>query len=189
MSLTDFDIREALLQKLKTENSGGNYKIIEEFVICDGKARADVATVNGIMKGFEIKSDVDSLTRLANQIERYDATFDKCTIVVGGKFKNKIDDFVPEHWGILCAYRNRVGKVTLKNVRSATFNKNVSERALLDLVWSDEIKMFLKQNEIRGYSNKNKFQLVELINCNFSLPTIKHFTRETLKNRQGWRAV
>lgn len=189
MSLTDFDIREALIQKLKMENSDRSYKVIEEFVICDGKARADIATVNGIMKGYEIKSDVDSLTRLPNQIEKYDATFDKCTIVVGEKFKNKIEDFVPEHWGILYAYVNRVGKVSLKNVRTATFNKKVSEKALLDLVWSDEIKMFLKQNKIRGYSNKNKFQLIELIDDHFSLPAIKNFTRETLKTRQGWRVV
>ncbi|EGO6137859.1 sce7726 family protein, partial [Enterococcus faecalis] len=90
MNLTDADIREALIQKLKMENTKKSYRIIEEFVICNGEARADVAIVNGIMKGFEIKSDVDSLLRLPNQIEKYDATFDKCTIVVGYKFRKKI---------------------------------------------------------------------------------------------------
>ncbi|HFD1717823.1 TPA: sce7726 family protein [Enterococcus faecium] len=189
MLLTDFDIRQALIQKLNMENTGNDYKIIEEFVICDGEARADIATVNGIMKGFEIKSDVDSLVRLTKQIEKYDATFDKCTIVVGKKYKEKIEEKVPEHWGIIFAYRNRLGGVSLKNIRSASFNKNVTERALLDLIWSNEIKSFLKKNEIRGYSNKNKFQLVELIEKNFSLPAVKSFARETLKNRQDWRVV
>jgi hypothetical protein len=189
MNLTDADIREALIQKLRMENSKKDYRIIEEFVICDGEARADVAVVNGVMKGFEIKSDVDSLLRLPNQIERYDATFDKCTIVVGMKFEKKIEALVPEHWGILCAYRNRLGNVSLKSIRSASFNKNVTNKALMDLIWSSEIKAFLKQNEVRGYSNKNKFQLIELVNANFKLSIVKNFTRETLKTRQDWRIV
>ncbi|WP_251868257.1 sce7726 family protein, partial [Enterococcus malodoratus] len=152
-------------------------------------ARADIAVINGVLKGYEIKSDADSLNRLNSQISYYEKTFEKCTIVVGKKFEKRIVDEVPESWGIICAYENRFGNVSLKNIRPAKFNKNVTYKALTDVLWNDEIKKLLRENNIKGYSSKNKFQLLEMVEQNFSLTTLKNYTREILKSREGWRVV
>lgn len=185
--LTDYDIRERLIQLIQKQNIDSSYRIIEELVICDGLARADVVLANGQLHGFEIKSDHDSLDRLPNQIEFYDRTFDKCTIIVGKKFLNVIQEQVPEHWGIDLAYKNRLGNVSIKRIRASKRNYKIEATNLLDLIWGSEIKSYLKENKIRGYSNKNKLGLKELTINYLPLKNIRDFTRETLKTRTGWR--
>lgn len=189
MKLTDLDIRNALIDKLVRENQNKEYRILEELVICEGRARADVAIANGLFKGYEIKSDVDTLDRLSNQVKMYDATFDKCIIVVGKKFENKIEMYVPEHWGIISAYENKFGNISLKNIRSASFNKRITYGGLTDLLWSSELRLLMKNNKVRGYSNKTKPELVEMIESSVEFANLKQYTRETLKHRKDWRVV
>ncbi|MGN7176247.1 hypothetical protein BK139_03320 [Paenibacillus sp. FSL R5-0490] len=185
--LTDFDIRAKLIEKIHKENRGKHYRVIEELVICDGLARADVALANGIFHGFEIKSDHDSLERLANQIECYDKTFDKNTIVVGQKFEDRIADYIPSHWGIQVAYVNRYGTISIKKIRSTKMNKKISLHNLLDLLWNVELRSYLKENKVRGYSKKDRTGLKEMAIENITFKLLKDYTRETLKTRTGWR--
>jgi hypothetical protein len=185
--LTDFDIRAKLIERLHKENLNKHYRIIEELAICDGLARADIVVANGVLHGYEIKSDHDSLDRLANQISCYDKTFDKITIVVGKKFADKIHNFVPSHWGIEVAYLNRFGNVSIKRLRSCKINNQIALTNLLDLLWNPEIKSYLKENKIRGYSNKDRAGLKELAINSISFKNLRDYTRETLKTRTGWR--
>lgn len=185
--LTDFDIRLKLIEKIKKENKGKEYRVVEEFVICDGLARTDVALVNGILHGYEIKSDFDSLDRLPNQIICYDSTFDKNTIVVGEKFADKIQKHVPQHWGIEVAYINRFGNITIKRLRTPKSNKNVNVGSLLDLLWNPEIKAYLKEHKIKGYSKMDKAGLKGLVEEFIPLKNVKEYTKHTLKTRTGWR--
>lgn len=185
--LTDFDIRAKLIEKINKENQNKHYRIVEELAICDGEARADVALVNGILHGYEIKSDCDTLERLPNQIKCYDKTFDKTTIVVGKKFADNIQDFIPSHWGIEFAYINRFGNVSIKRLRACKINKQVNASNLLDLLWNPEIKTFLKENKVKGYSNKSKTGLKELVIDFIPFKELQNYTRETLKTRTGWR--
>ncbi|MEK4495677.1 sce7726 family protein [Ureibacillus thermophilus] len=185
--LTDNEIRRKLVETLEKKNKNKHYRIIEELSICDGLARADVVIANGLLHGYEIKSDFDTLERLENQIKHYEKTFDKCTIVIGEKFIDVIEEKVPEYWGIIMAYMNRYGNVSIKRIRASKFNKQIEATNLLDLLWRNEIIKYLKENKIRGYSNKDKFGLKELVISNIPLNKIKEFTRETLKTRTGWR--
>ncbi|MET1247611.1 sce7726 family protein [Sporolactobacillus sp. STCC-11] len=185
--LTDHDIRNRLIEKLHKANNGKNYRIIEELVICDGLARADITVANGILHGYEIKSDCDTLDRLPNQVECYDKTYDKITIVIGEKFEDVIKEYVPSHWGIQIAYLNKFGNVSIKSLRPCRINKRISASYLLDLLWNSEIKVFLKQNKIHGYSNKGKCGLKKLAMDNLKLKMLRDYTRETLKTRIGWR--
>ncbi|EOW9529571.1 sce7726 family protein [Bacillus cytotoxicus] len=185
--LTDFDIRTKLIERLHKDNSNKEYRIIEELSICDGVARADVVVANGTLAGYEIKSDHDTLERLPNQVDCYDKTFDKCTIIVGEKFADRIQEYVPDHWGIEVAYINRFGNISIKKIRTSRINKNVMGDTLLDLLWNPEIKSFLKDNKVRGYSNKDKAGLKELTMNFIPFKVLKDYTRETLKTRTGWR--
>jgi hypothetical protein len=185
--LTDFDIRKKLIEKINKENQGKHYRVIEELVICDGIGRADIVLANGMLHGYEIKSDCDTLDRLANQIECYDKTFDKITIVVGKKFANSIQNYVPKHWGIEIAYMNRFGNISIKRIRAPQKNNHISLNNLLDLLWNPEIKSLLKENKIRGFSKKDRAGLKELAINGISFKDLRDYTRETLKTRVGWR--
>lgn len=185
--LMDADIRAKLIEKIKKDNQNNHYRIIEELCICDGLARADIALANGILHGYEIKSDCDTLERLSNQIECYNNTFDKVTIVVGKKFENNIIDEIPKHWGVEVAYVNRFQNITIKRVRAPKLNKDVLSTNLLDLLWNAEIKSFLKENKVKGYSNKDKSSLKDLVITSIPFKVLRDYTRETLKARTGWR--
>jgi hypothetical protein len=71
----DRDIRPALVSRLQAVHAEDpRTHIIDELPICQMRARADLAVVNGEITGFEIKSDVDRLTRLATQVGFMDAS-------------------------------------------------------------------------------------------------------------------
>ena len=184
--LKDNDMRSILIDELNRINYQHNYRIIEELAVCDGEARVDVAVANGRLCGYEIKSDADTLERLALQRKCYDKTFDMVSIVVGEKFKNNIDKYIPDYWGIYIVSEYFSG-CKIKKKRAAKVNRNVEVAALLELLWKDEIVFLLKEAGIRGISGKNRRLLRKMAMDNFSVKEIKNYTRETLKNRQNWR--
>ncbi|NFD76931.1 sce7726 family protein [Clostridium botulinum] len=185
--LNDKDIRNKLIDKLNKKNSGHEFRIINELGICDGDARVDIALANGRLCGYEIKSDMDTLERLPGQIVAYNKTFDKITIVIGTKFENKIKNYVPEFWGIEVAYINKFGNVSIKRLRAAKVNKNIESKALLELLWKEEIKELLLRYGNKGLYNKNKRKLRDIAIETIPLKDIKDFARETIKFRKGWR--
>lgn len=168
--LTDYDIRKNLIERIANENERKRHRIIEELVICDGSSRVDIAVANGRLLGYEIKSDHDSLNRLENQVNNYDKTFEKTTIVVGRKFEDTIVNLVPSHWGIEVAYTNRYGNTSIKRIRASKINRNISKTHILDLLWNPEIKSLLKENNISGYSRENRTGLKNMAVKNICLP-------------------
>jgi hypothetical protein len=72
-------------KKLWLHHANENTLVVDELGILNGKSRADIAVINGYLVGFEIKSDEDSLTRLNDQVEAYNAVFDRSTLIVGPK--------------------------------------------------------------------------------------------------------
>ena len=184
--LKDCDMRVLLIEELNRINAQHNYRIIEEMAVCDGDARVDVAVANGKLCGYEIKSDADTLERLALQQRCYDKTFDRMSIVVGEKFKDKIEEYIPNYWGIYIASEHSKGR-RIRKIRSAKINKNVEAASLLELLWKDEVASLLKLAGIKGISGKNRRILRQIAIDNVPFKEIKKFTRETIKNRQNWR--
>lgn len=184
--LKDADMRIILLNELKKVNDQHDYRIIEEMAVCDGEARVDVAVANGRLCGYEIKSDADTLDRLAIQQKCYDKTFDKISIVVGEKFKDKIEQHVPEYWGIYVVSKSSRG-CKIKRMRTARLNRNIEVDSLLELLWRDEIVVLLKRAGIKGLSGKNRRILRKIASENIPEKEIKNYTRETLKHRENWR--
>ena len=184
--LKDNDIRVTLIDELNRINAQHDYRIIEELAVCDGEARVDVAVANGRLCGYEIKSDADTLERLALQQKCYDKTFDTVSIVVGEKFKDRIEECIPNYWGIYVVYEY-AGRCKIKRKRAAKVNKNIEANSLLELLWKEEIIKFLRNAGIKGISGKNRRLLRQIVIDNFTLKEIRDYTRETIKSRQNWR--
>lgn len=185
--LKDAEMRKQLIKELNRINASHNYRIIEELAVCDGDARVDVAVANGKLCGYEIKSNADTLDRLPLQQKCYDKTFDTVSIVVGEKFEGIIERHIPEYWGVYIIRECRTGLKLVKK-RKAKANRNVEANALLELLWKEEVLTLLKAKEIKGLSGKNRRVLRQMVIDNFSLNSIREYTRETLKYRQNWRA-
>lgn len=184
--LKDYDIRATLINELNRINAHHDYRIIEELAVCDGEARVDVAVANGKLYGYEIKSDADTLERLALQQRCYDKTFDMVFIVVGEKFKDRIEEYIPNYWGIYIV-SECAGRCKIRKKRTAKANKNIESKSLLELLWKEEILALLRDAEIKGISGKNKRLLRQMAIDNFSLKEIRDYTREIIKSRENWR--
>jgi len=70
-----------------------------------GSCKADLAILNGTGTVYEIKSDRDSLSRLANQVENYRKVFAKVYVIAGEAHVQGVMDSTSEEVGVLSLVR------------------------------------------------------------------------------------
>ncbi len=74
--------------------------ILNEFRA--GSCKADLVILNGTATVYEIKSERDSLARLANQIQNYKRVFAKVNIIASDTHVDGILAAVPDDVGVMC---------------------------------------------------------------------------------------
>ena len=152
--IRDAEVRPALRTYLEQESAYADTLLIEELGLCQGQARIDVATVSGVLHGYEIKSPRDRLTRLASQAATYGRVLDRVTLVVGPQHVEAALQLIPEWWGVLLV-RGNVEALTLKPLRPAGDNPDQDPRALVELLWRDEaLQLLASHNAAAGVQSK-----------------------------------
>ena len=162
MKVYDKDIRKVLYKKFLTTKEFTNDSstlVIDEFDVCRGSSRVDIAVINGKIHGYEIKSEQDTLERLPSQMNDYNKVFDKVTIVTGEKYVDKVFDIIPDWWGISYV-TTKNNNLILKRKRTAKINKDINILNLLQLLWKDELIKLLNLHGItKGLKSKNRMSL------------------------------
>lgn len=188
---TDKNIRSALKCKLeKKYKKNSNTRIIEELGITHGAARIDIAVVNGVIHGYELKSDKDTLIRLPEQIKIYNSVLDKVTLIVGNSHVHEAIKIVPEWWGITIAKMNSAkSKVTFCNIRESRLNPNPIYTSIASLLWREEALNILKEiNEAKGMRSKTRNIIYQRLAEALNEQDLKKKVRECLKTRVNWRS-
>ncbi|NIK11151.1 sce7726 family protein [Alkalibacillus almallahensis] len=187
MLLNEAEVRNLLLEDLNNELKEDEYtRIINELGIDYGASRVDVAVVNGIIHGYEIKSDLDTLDRLPNQISYYNRVFERMTIVSSRKYYEKVNELVPKWWGIKIISADGSRLICKRTGRRK--NKNQDKSLLLKLLWKKDLENFV---DIMGFDKKikklRKKQLLELFLQEAEIDLVRNYVYEVLKNREFWR--
>ncbi|MFF2907930.1 sce7726 family protein [Paenibacillus sp. NPDC057934] len=187
--LKDVHVREVLLNELhKTFVESTDTRIINELGIDFGQSRIDVAVVNGILHGYEIKSESDNLNRLPNQMLYYNKLFERMTIVVDQKHFEHVVGIVPRWWGITVV-KSVKGKISFSTKRKGRRKTSQDKETLLKLLWKDELENLI---DFLGYPKQmkkiKKSELLEIFNAETKLEVIRPFVYNALKNRQFWRS-
>ena len=100
----EYIYRAALTHKvLMGKHSLNTACMISEFRV--GTCKADLAILNGTATVYEIKSERDSLARLANQIENYKKVFANVYVIVSETHVRSVIETTPEDVGIMCLSR------------------------------------------------------------------------------------
>ena len=144
----DFIIRSALKEVLSKQHARDKeLRIIEELGVRHGNVRIDIAVVNGIMHGYEIKSDRDTLERLPEQMTEFNAVFDRITLVVGKQHLYRAIHMVPDWWGITIAKINIKGQVVFYAIREPEDNKQQDKVSIARLLWREEALRILDEHD------------------------------------------
>lgn len=180
----DSEIRPALRARLWSEHAcEADTIVLEELGLCRGRVRIDLALVNGQLHGFEIKSDRDSLRRLAGQVAVYSKVLDRATLVVGDRHLTEARSIVPDWWGILRVRPGPQGP-RFKPLRRGRENPRRDPRLLVELLWLDDaIGLLTQRGAARGVRGKPRRMVWDRVCEHFSVDEIATAVRGHLKAR------
>jgi hypothetical protein len=180
----DPDIRAVLMRELSQQFSDPSHDLILQEFGCKS-ARIDVAVVNGSLHGFEIKSDSDSLLRLAGQIEQYGRVFDFVTLICGQRLFAAARKIVPRWWGLRLA-RFENGEITLTEIRRPKRNSSQDKAALARMLWKDEALRCLKREGYQTVTSKHSAnEIWDEAARRLGVKTLAGETRSAIKARGG----
>jgi hypothetical protein len=188
--MNDAQIRKALKQKLAFQYKGDHQTVIvEELGILNGASRIDLAVVNGVLHGFELKSDRDTLTRLSEQARVYGAVFDWVTLVVGERHVRRAAEFIPDWWGIRVARRSAHG-LTFCDLKLPLFNPSPDPFSVVSLLWRDEALDFLEEIDgATGMRSKSKTDIFSRLVARVDFNCLRERVRRCLRGRLNWRSA
>jgi len=190
MTTNDKIIRDALkdyLKKLHTHDP--KLRIVEEWGIQHGAARVDVAVINGILHGYEIKSDRDTLLRLPEQMDIYNSVFDRVTLVVGKSHLFDAINTVPDWWGITIAKIDSDNSVVFSCIRVAKDNTKQDSVSIARLLWRDEALDILERvGKADGLRSKPRSFIYERLTETFDQRALEEKVREVLFFREDWKS-
>ena len=157
--------------------------VVEELGLCRGRVRVDLAAVNGDLHGYEIKSDRDSLRRLAAQVDVYGLVLDRATLVVGPRHLDQALALVPAWWQVLAVEPRRSG-IGFSRRRPGRRNPGRDPRALAELLWSaDATSLLASRGALRGLHGKPRRVLWDRVCELYTLDEIAAAVRERIKAR------
>jgi hypothetical protein len=189
--IRDGAIRARLVDRITNKHAlGDTVKLFHELGIYHGRHRVDLALINGAMHGYEIKSEADTVGRLAQQAEAFSQVFDKMTAVVAFKHLEHTLRIVPDWWGIQVTDYDKSGQVAIRSLRSGYANPNVNGRALVELLWRDEALLQVQKMQLQvPKRGANRKYLYDTLVDQMPLTHLRRFVRETLKSRPAWRVA
>ena len=188
--MKDRDIRTGVhAQILGSQHRDPNVLVVDELGLQHGKNRADIAVIADELTGYEIKGDLDSLNRLASQIETYSAVFDRACIVAGPRQIYAALDSVPDWWEVLVAWPADGGEIAVERVKDGVDNPSVQPLALAQLLWrSEALEILAGQPGISDRDlRRNRMFLYRLLVDMLSLRDLRAQVTARLRCRETWR--
>jgi hypothetical protein len=187
-SFSKYELHEILNETLMNYYNGEEilkYKLFEQYIdkknlvaafeIKVNNSRVDFLTINGRSTSFEIKSELDNLSKLRKQMSDYMLAFEYNYLIIDEKHLNKSKELLPDSYGLWC-YKN--GKYS--RLKTAKKNDKIDPKIQLELLTKREIKDGFPKFD--GLLNCIlKFYNADYINSKF-----KFILKERYKERWGF---
>jgi len=116
--------------------------LVAAFEIQVNNSRVDFLTVNGHTSSFEIKSKLDTLTKVTKQMNDYLLAFEFNYLVIDESHVNKVMKILPSSYGLWC-YTN--GKYI--KLKKAQQNDKIDSQVQLKLLTKQELESFFPKKE------------------------------------------
>ena len=177
----DRDIRPLLHRCLEEKHVNvSTAAIIHELEIPRPSARIDIALVNGLITGYEIKGGSDTLARLSNQEPSFSSVFERMTLVTSERHLNSARLLIPSWWGILEVTQGH----TFVSRRRSGRNPSLKLENLLHIFTKVEIIRLEKAlGALGGARERNKVSVIADILGSSPANKILSSARDLLKQR------
>ncbi len=187
--LNDQAIREAMLAKpLRSHVQDDRTLVIHELGLVHARRRVDLAVINGVVHGYEIKSAVDGLERLPDQLETYSQALQKLTLVVADRHVDPVLDKAPGWCGVWRVYRGPRGGMWFQVLRRTLRNPAVDRFMLAHLLWRDEAQAILKEQGVDKVTLRApRATLYEALAETVSEAQLTAFIKQVMMQRRIWR--
>ena len=181
-SFDELSLREFLRVQLRERHQvDSDTVLIDEMGVCQGKARVDVAVVNGRLHGYEIKSERDNLRRLGSQAAMYNRVFDQITLVCWCSHTLNALEIIPPWWGVEQISSDGFHLV-YETLREGKRNPDQDVRAVVELLWRDEaMNLLSRRHSLRGLRGKPRTVIWEKVCELFTLDEVASAVRSHLK--------
>nr|WP_247713201.1 sce7726 family protein [Qipengyuania polymorpha] len=152
--------------------------ITEELPIPRPSVRADVVVTNGRFAGYEIKSDLDSLSRLPRQVRGYSEVFERAFVVTTTRRVVQAKKYLPDWWGLIEIKPDLSVRVHNKGRMNPALNiKNV-----LYILPRTKLRNVAAELELSVQSNLKKSDLITAITAGASRSKILSAFRKSMKD-------
>ena len=187
--MNDGLIRESFhRQMLSHQHQAPDTLVLNELGLRHGKCRADIAVVNGKLIGYEIKSDEDSLKRLAEQIQVYGAVFDRASLITALKHLDAALSQLPKWWEVIVCEQDSCGDVHFEIWRTGEDNTAIDPVAVAQLLWKTEVVQILETlGESSNLLRERRSVLYQRLAAEVGLAQLQHRVRHCLRSRKNWR--
>ena len=181
------EILVAVEARLRREQGQSETIYRREWSIGVGATRIDIAAINGVITGCEIKSARDNFGRLESQVRLYSAVLDTAILVVEGEAATeRAAGLIPGWWGIWCAGAQDHGAV-LRVLREPSPNPAPDALSIAQLLWRDEAYQVLDGHGLSaGLRRATRWRLWQALADELPLEVLKGNVRETIKARPDW---
>jgi len=180
--MKDPAIREILKRTELQQYTNNIDKIVEEMKLPVAGARIDMAVINGAFHGYEIKSAVDTLNRLPNQLLAYSNVFDYLTVVTEKRYIEKIKTITPD-WVSVAICSDCPDEVEYKVEKEGGINPSKNGFFIAKLLCKEELISVLHKHGIPFYKSDRVWNMCELLSESLDIDALSASVREILKRR------
>lgn len=149
------------------------------FELPIGSSRADLCKINGKSIAYEIKTDLDNLSRLNKQITDYYKIFEEVYVICSESNVDSVKSILPEHCGIYTYKQNRLGNYKFKLLRYSTECDKLNSLKQLQLLRKKELLTNFKIKE--SFNNRN--EIIDYIASHYTSQQINKKFKSILKYR------
>jgi hypothetical protein len=183
-AITESEIRGFIKSQLMATADKTNGRVYEELGLEQGGARVDFALVSDSLHAYELKGDLDKLSRLQNQIHAYNRVFDSITLVTGPLHLQAAMAATPSWWGVVLVSRGAGGGLCSRTVRDATPNPLQQAQSLAALLWKAEATALLEiSTGVPVPARLSRAQLYGQLVERLTLPGLKEMVTTSLLHR------
>ena len=172
-------IKVALIDYLVSKISADSF-ITKELPYSFNRRRADLVVVGEQLVAFEIKSDIDNLDKLCEQIDSYNKSFHSTYIVTTEKHLNSVRKKSPSNVGIYIFKSGSINKI-----RKPSKRKRLDKRNLMSMIDRNVIEKNIVSRHIKHSNLKAMYmeELYELATSILNQREIEIIVRNTLSQK------